>query len=237
LVVAFAVSIALHEIVAGFIPAAVPPPEPSREKVSQMTIVRLTPRPSPTPKPTPTPPPKYVHYSAVASAPAPREVTHRAAQARPRIPETHAIPTSAAPVPTGGQGAGAGDAAPGAGSPGTGGTGNGAGVTAPCGAVTFSDPHGSHFDSGTRGFFVDIRLTVHFPDGHAESQILDYPFYYASEATNPWSERNRSNPDFPTLLQRPPEALAAGEPPLVQYVVQHTSSDGFTLLDDCPGSH
>ena len=43
-----------------------------------------------------------------------------------------------------------------------------------------------------------------------------------------------ATPDFPMLMQPPPPALAAAEPPLVRYVVQHTAADGFTLLHDCP---
>jgi hypothetical protein len=110
----------------------------------------------------------------------------------------------------------------------------GAGGNEPCGYVDFSDPHGSHFDPQTRGFWVDIRMTVHFADGSSQSTLLDYPWYYPSEAANPWSQANLRDPNFLPRFQPPPAAKAAGEPPLVQYVIAHSTSDGLTLLNDCP---
>ena len=77
-------------------------------------------------------------------------------------------------------------------------------------------------------------MTVHFPDGHAESEILDYPWYYSGEAANPWSQRNREDPTFPTTFQEPPAARRASEPAIVQYVIEHTDAAGYTLLKDCP---
>jgi hypothetical protein len=104
----------------------------------------------------------------------------------------------------------------------------------PCGFVSFSDPHGSHYDPQTRGFWVDIRMSVRFPDGSDQSLILDYPWYYASEDANPWSDRNIRDPNFPTRFQSPPQEKIAGEPPLVKYVIAHSTPDGMTLLRDCP---
>ena len=73
---------------------------------------------------------------------------------------------------------------------GTQGNGNGAANGGqPCGFVTFSDPHGSQFDRHTHGFWVDIRMSVQLADGSRRSLILDYPWYYPSEAANPWSMR------------------------------------------------
>jgi hypothetical protein len=169
-------------------------------------------------------------------------VIHRIAAARPKPPEvSHARPVW--DLPAGAQGAGAGNKT-GAGSVGNGVAGNGAGDAGsgngaaggnePCGFVDFSDPHGSRFDSRTGGFWVDIRLSVHFPDGHSESLLLDYPWYYASEASNPWSNQNLNDPNFPTTFQVPPADKAANEPPLVQYVIAHTGPGGYTLLKDCP---
>ena len=106
--------------------------------------------------------------------------------------------------------------------------------TRPCGFVTFSDPHGSQYDPRTHGFWVDIRMSVHFADGSSQSMILDYPWYYPSEAANPWSDRNLRDPNFPTRFQQPPPEKATGEPPLVQYVMAHSTADGLTLLRDCP---
>jgi hypothetical protein len=104
----------------------------------------------------------------------------------------------------------------------------------PCGFVTFSDPHGSHYDTRTHGFWVDIRMSVHFADGSSQSMVLDYPWYYPSEADNPWSDQNLRDPNFPTRFQPPPVDKAGGEPPLVQYVVAHSTPEGMTLLKDCP---
>ncbi len=104
----------------------------------------------------------------------------------------------------------------------------------PCGFVTFSDPHGSQFDPRTRGFWVDIRMSVHFAGGAAQSMILDYPWYYPSEAANPWSDRNLTDPDFPMRFQPPPAEKIAGEPTLVKYVMERSTPDGMTMLRDCP---
>ena len=90
---------------------------------------------------------------------------------------------------------------------GTGARGRGNGATnadEPCGFVTFSNPHGSHYDPSTRGFWVDIRMAVHFSDGSSQSLMLDYPWYYSSEAANPWSDQNLKDPSFPTRFQAPP---------------------------------
>jgi hypothetical protein len=130
----------------------------------------------------------------------------------------------------------AGNGAAGA-SNGSGSQGTGNGATSrdePCGFVTFSDPHGSQYDPRTHGFWVDIRMSVHFADGTAQSMILDYPWYYTSEAANPWSDQNVKDPSFPTRFQPPPAGKIASEPPLVQYVVAHSTEDGLTLLRDCP---
>ncbi len=120
---------------------------------------------------------------------------------------------------------------------GSGTTGGGSGAAAgsePCGFVEFSDPHGSAFDARSRGFYVDIRMQVHFADGTSQSLVLDYPWYYSSEAANPWSDRNLRDPNFPTRFQPPPQSKLGNEPELVRYVIDHSTVDGMTLLKDCP---
>jgi len=77
-------------------------------------------------------------------------------------------------------------------------------------------------------------MSVHFADGSSHSVMLDYPWYYASEAANPWSDQNLKDPSFPTRFQPPPADKASSEPPLVQYVVTHSTRDGMTMLADCP---
>jgi hypothetical protein len=118
---------------------------------------------------------------------------------------------------------------------GTQGTGSDAATgSEPCGFVEFSDPHGSAFDAHTRGFYVDIRMRVHFADGTSQAVILDYPWYYSSEAANPWSDQNLRDPNFPTRFQSPPQSKLGNEPELVRYVIDHSTADGMTLLKDCP---
>lgn len=129
----------------------------------------------------------------------------------------------------------------GAGSGNGAGNGNGSGADAadgdqPCGFVTFSDPHGSRFDPQTHGFWVDIKMSVHFADGSLQSLALDYPWYYPSESANPWSEQNLRDPTFPTRFQSPPSEKLGSEPPLVQYVIAHSTPDGMTILRDCPAT-
>jgi len=241
-VVAVALSIGLHEIIAGFARNPAAPAAPPAETVHRVTIARIETRPTPTPKPKPvrTPAPLSpvapVHPRAASAAP--RAALRREGAARPVPREAQAASDVAAlPAAQDAEGAGTGQ---GAGSPGDGGTGSanaGAadGGNEPCGAVDFVG-HGVRYDAAAGGFFVAIKLVVHFPDGHAESLPLDYPFYYASAAENPFSEQNRNNPAVPVVLQTPPPALAAGEPALLQYVVKHTAAEGFTLLEQCPGT-
>ncbi len=242
LVLAAAISIAIHEAAAGLVPQAFWRPSPSQEVITRARIVRVAIHPlvaTPTPRPG-----RMATVLPVAAAPA---APHRAAAASPqpahasprRIAKLapshgrpiweaagsangHAIVASAGAGTNGSAGAGAaGDAAP-------------AGDTRPCGFVTFSDPHGSQYDSRSHGFWVDIRMAVRFSDGSTQSMILDYPWYYPNEAANPWSDANLHDPNFPTRFQKPPPEKAAGEPPLVQYVITHSTADGLTLLRDCP---
>ena len=247
---AFAISIAVHEVLAGLVP-----PSPTRaptqpEAVLRIAISRIAVAPSPTPTPKPPKPRRAISRARVIAptethvvahtttgVSARKEIVHRAGAARPKPPVvSHARPIWDLPV--GAQGAGAGKAA-GAGSLGTGGTGTGAGNsgtgggaaagTEPCGFVTFMDPHGAHYDPQTRGFWVDVQMSVHFPDGHSETLMLDYPWYYPNAAANPFQ-----NQDAPMLFQWPPTDKRPSEPPLVQYVMQHSAPPGITLLKDCP---
>jgi hypothetical protein len=165
-----------------------------------------------------------------------KEIVRRIAAARPKPQVLHVKPIWDLPVA--GQGAGAGKTV-GAGSIGNAGTGTGAGSsgtgtgaaagTEPCGFVEFMDPHGARYDPQTRGFWVDVQMSVHFPDGHSESQLLDYPWYYPSAAANPFEHES-----VPMLFQWPPTEQRESEPTLVQYVMSHSAAPGITLLKDCP---
>lgn len=256
MLVAFAAAIALHEIVAGFIPDPFTHKQDEPETVQHVTIARIvrtpTPKPSPTPSPTPppkTPPPQVTHKVAVVApiatpVPAPvgksatAEPIKRIAAARPKTPH---IQTSAKPtlyVPTGGQGAGAGNAS-GAGSVGTGqaGTGTGdqgtgaGGGGAPCGAVDFEARGRASFNAAT-GMYErsNIVATVHFSDGHSENVPLDWTWHFKSQDLDPFA-----NSATPMFFQFPPRDQRASEPDLVQYIMRYSSAGGSTKLkDDCP---
>jgi hypothetical protein len=239
---------------AGLIPADLFAIRPQPEQIARVRLVHVSERRVVMPTPPP-PPPPLSHARNVAPAQvrtiartvsgrsAPQRALHRAGAARPKPPAlAHTKPIWES-LPAGAQAAGAG-ARSGAGSLGSAGvaggaatSGNGSGAAAgnePCGFVEFSDPHGSRYDPRTGGFWVDIRMSVHFPDGRTESTMLDYPWYYPNEASNPWSDQNLNDPNFPTRFQTPPPDKRAGEPPLVQYVIEHSTPQGFTLLRDCP---
>ena len=239
--IALAIALVLHALVAAFVPGISAQREP--QIATRITRIRIEPRRTPAPAP----PRVRAHHFAPISAPAAvtasaahdltrkRETLHRNGAARPRIARAQSKPVWDT-VAAAGSGAGAGTGS-GAGSTGDGANGNGGGSgVQPCGFVDFADIHGSRYSPRTGGFYVDIRMSVHFSDGHAESIVLDYPFYYPSEAANPWSAQHRDDPTFPTRLQTPPPALAASEPPLVQYVLQHSGPEGTTLLEDCPSA-
>lgn len=135
---------------------------------------------------------------------------------------------------THGTGTGSGGAGHGTGSGGTGnGTGGYAASDEPCGFVEFTNINTPKYSNGA--FYQDIRMTVHYGGGTTESYNLDYPFYYPSEASFPWSDQNIKNVDYPVNFQFPPASKRASEPPIVQYVMNHSTPDGVTTLKDCKG--
>jgi hypothetical protein len=73
-----------------------------------------------------------------------------------------------------------------------------------------------------------VTLVVQFLDGSQQSIDLDYPFVYDSRADDPFI-----NEDIPARLQFPPPEKAATEPPLLQYVIAHTTRTGYTRLHAC----
>lgn len=242
LLAATIVAFALHGAFAWIVPALRTNPGP--ETVARITLARIQRRPNPTPSPAPTrksPPAIRARPASslpltdvrVRHAPAPR-----AGSLRPIVRST-AHARAEFDVPSGASGAGSGSQT------GTGGDGasrsgggdrggNGTGGAQPCGFVTFSDPDGSRYDAATGGFYVTIAMTVHYSNGGTASTALDYQWYYPSEAANPWSRRNRDDPNFPTTFQQPPPDKRDAEPSLVRYVMDHTSADGYTLLKECP---
>lgn len=239
LLAATIVALALHGAFAALVPAQ--GPNPGSESVAPITLARIERRPNPTPSPTPAAAPAIRAQPASSSPPTDVHVLHapapRPGSLRPIVRSTsHARLESDAP--SGGSGAGSGPQSGigGGGTSGSGGDrgGNGAGGAQPCGFVTFSDPEGSRYDAATGGFYVTIAMTVHYSNGGTASIALDYQWYYPSEAANPWSRRNRDDPNFPTTFQQPPPEKRDAEPGLVRYVMEHTSADGYTLLKECP---
>jgi hypothetical protein len=247
LLLAIAISIALHEVFAGLVPAGLTRTTAGREIVTRAQIMRVAvrARPAPTPRPVAV----VVQLHPIESA-TPRSIQAPPGKAAPhvtrsatsvRVASTERSDSKpvwdavAAGTRTGALAVANGKA----GAPSFGSVQNGDGEAAPsgnapCGFVTFSDPHGSQYDSRTRGFWVDIRMSVRFADGSLQSLILDYPWYYPSEATNPWSDQNLKDPNFPTRFQPPPPEKSAAEPQLVKYVIAHSTPEGLTLLRDCP---
>jgi hypothetical protein len=229
----------VHEIIAALVPGNAPP-SPPREIVGHVEVVRIARRRL-------SAAPRIVRIATVRPAPMHRIARHRARIGGHSASAAHApahrtaiVAYSGRPVWDTGSGRGIapnGVAGSGAQSAGAQGAGtDAASGKEPCGFVEFSDPHGSQYDRGTGGFYVDIRMSVHFADGSQQSMVLDYPWYYASENANPWSAHNIKDPNFPTRFQPPPAAKLSDEPQLVQYVAQHSTADGMTLLRDCQGA-
>lgn len=154
-------------------------------------------------------------------------------------PSAAPAPAAAAPESGTGGGIGAGSGS-GAGSGngtagGTGGTGLGAvNADVPCGYVEFIPVAPPRYVGGTA--YERIRATIHFRDGHRESEVFPYPWVYPDgEQTDPWSQTNlRNNPQAPVPAQLPPPGSnTARFPPLIRYILDHTTPTGHTSLPDC----
>ena len=264
LVLGIALSVAIIEIATMLIPArtkAVPQEQVERVTVARITRIehRVKPTPRPTPQPTPKPTPKpIVHTKVVAEThvqpkivnpgrPAQHQRIRRVASARPIVSTKYHSKPATIHVPTGGHGAGTSTTAKvetggvGPGGTGTGESGTGAGTGGapaahePCGFVDFIATQQAIHDSATGRVWENIEMIVHFPDGSQQSIDLDYPWYYPTDMDDPWSDYNeKHDPNAPTPFQFPPPNKSDGEPPLVQYVMQHTTKEGLTLLHDCP---
>jgi hypothetical protein len=251
-VVALALAVAIVEITAMSIPShTYTLTAPAIEQFTIAKLIHIQHRAKPTPKPKPTPLP-VVHAKLIAEthvqphvvnpgAPSQRQRIKRVASAAPLVRTRYHSKRVVEHVPMGGHGAGTSKLAKaetggiGPGGTGTGESGSGQGTGGappaqePCGYVDFV-PNGKPTDDPNTGRVWEyVAIVVHFPDGSAQSLDLDYPFYYPSEAQDPFIHDN-----LPATFQFPPPSQAANEPPLVQYVMKHTSADGYTLLRDCP---
>lgn len=246
LVVAFAIAIALEEIFAGLVPLRsltfVNQEQPEILTIAKLTRIEL--RPTPKPK-------VRVHVIAptnvqpkVVNPGKPSENQHvrRVASARPLVRTRYHSAPAHIHVPTGGHGAGTSKTATantggvGPGGTGTGesgaGTGTGGAPAAhePCGYVEFVPYDAPTIDSSTGRVLEHITMTVHFPDGTTQGVDLDYPFSYPSTTVDPFRIVNAKEATF----QFPPAGTS--QPDLVQYVMQHTSADGYTKLKPCPST-
>lgn len=219
-----------------------------------MVRITIQHKPKPTPKPTPTPRPKAKPITITKPNPI-RATPHPATPApaaraglAKSMPKTRYHAKRAvqhiAVAAHNGAGAGTGTHGTGRGSVGTtgngtstGGIGRGTGGYAagdePCGFVEFTNINTPKYSNGA--FYQDIRMTVHYGDGTTQAYNLDYQFYYPSEAAFPWSDQNIKNQDYPVNFQFPPADKRASEPPVVQYVMRHSTPDGVTTLKDCKG--
>jgi hypothetical protein len=258
---AFAISIALNEIVIGLLHRSSPAVETHVEPTI-ITIAHRTPPPTPPPipKPTPTPtPPPIVHvipHATIAPHPqvaaartkAPKEKTHGGSVSRRANPKVdvyaelshndlgHAQGITGAGTGTGvGPGDGGGDAGNAQGN-GTGGNGTGdVNANTPCGVVDFRPPGFTDVRGTT--YYETIDAIVHFPDGHTETARFPYKWKYPDgERTDPWSATNmREHPTMVTPAQTPPPSIDPTTlSPVIQYILQHTNDRGVTGLQPCP---
>lgn len=247
LLLGIALAIALEEIIAAVVPAHLTPPaQTERVVTTSVQIVRTT----PTPKPTPLP---VVHARKVAqtqrqattvSPAAPSKPQHiRRVASAPSVAHVHPHP-HLVPIKTGGHGAstsvakaltgGVGNGQTGSGVSGSGaGTGGAAAAHEPCGEVDFQPTSNPIVDPATGRIWEHMEMMVHFPDGSVQSVPLDYPWYYPSREQDPFMPGNAS---VPATFQPPPPDQRANQPPLVAYVIAHSTPDGYTLLRDCPGA-
>lgn len=249
-VVAFAAAIAIHEIIAWMFPwHTTSIPEATVETVTIAKLTRIERRPTPRPSPTPKP---VVHTKIIAEThvrptlvnpgtPSEHQHIRRVASARPLVrTRFHSKPT--VHVPMGGHGVGTskvakaetGGVGPGGNGTGESGNGNGTGgapqAQEPCGAVYFEPTGQPTIDQSTGQIWERVSAIVHFPDGSTQNDVLDYPFYYSSRAADPFFPENAQ---LPALFQPPPASQRASEPAIVQYIMAHSSADGYTKLRDC----
>lgn len=141
---------------------------------------------------------------------------------------------------TGAQGAGAGGNAgsgdTGAGA-GEGGTGSGAGL-APCGSPYIRRRGEIKTYGGLEHVNVSIQLELR-NGTRSNEEMLPYPLLYRNDAESPFSDQNRNDPRFATVLIQPPplEFDRSRLSPLVAEVLAHTTPDGYTSFGPCPAEN
>ncbi len=243
---------ALEVILAGrsWPPAAAPP---ERIIASNVVLERAAPTPSPTPRPRPTPPPAApvvhvtpapvqraapaaVHHAGGVSAAAPRSehaAVHRAVT-RPKATGTSGVAFAPGRGTGAGSGSGTGDDAGSGAGDGSGGNGMGAvNADTPCGDVDFIPDDKPRIVGDVS--YETIRATVHYPDGHQDSDDFPYPWVYADYMdADPWSPLNVRK-TTPIAAQLPPPGSDTHRyPELIRYILDHTTPAGWTILQPCP---
>ncbi|NNM99202.1 MAG: hypothetical protein HKL91_05345 [Candidatus Eremiobacteraeota bacterium] len=244
---ALVIAIALHALFASILPG-VPSLRAARTtppaRIHVLRVARIAPTPTPKPSTAPIAPVASQAVQPIAQAVSGAEAAKRhihAAGAASVTPPPIAPPVAPAPIPSSaGQSAGAGTRS-GAGSLGTGGTGSGAAATGsgsgasagviPCGYVNIIALQRERVGEYVR---VHVEISVRLSDGSAQVARLDYPFLYPNDIGDPFSPEHLNDPNYPVTFQTPPPELRATEPPLVQYVIAHSTPEGFTVLKPCP---
>jgi hypothetical protein len=264
MIVAVAVAIAFHEVLLALVHGPASPSETEDNAVATQIVIQAPPSPSPSPRPTPrptptppvtpeprrTPPPRSTPAAVkqIAGRAKGKPAAHRhgggAHRAVPRLATTgtYAAPHAAGAGTTAAAGNGNGpqSGTGGQNGNGTGGQGNGNGpvnADTPCGIVEFKPTAAPKYSSdGTAS--EPVEATVTFPDGHREAARFPYPWIYPNgEQTDPWSNTNLKDPNFVTTLRFPPAGSDTSTyPPLIQYILKHTDSQGYTNLQPCPQS-
>ena len=213
------------------------------EEAPATTVVLERAPATPSPPP-PTAPPTVKPIPRASFAPVPQRAAPRAMHASGgghAAPVTHPKIAPPAVIVAGsgggaGTGNGAGEGAGNAGGSGNGTGGNGSGsvnADAPCGSVDlipFQLP--DHTGAMT---YEHIQATVTFPDGHQESAEFPYRWPYADPGDDPWSPRNIASTSFLTRVLPPPYGADTRRyPEVIRYILDHTRSDGTTVLQECP---
>jgi hypothetical protein len=249
---AIAISIALHEVVAGLWPRrTAPPPEPTvvAERI-KLERPRPTPRPTPHPTPRPTPhatpaaqytlaPRVVVHAPAAKAAATPTHILGGAAAhkrivhatpppTKPQAPPVSLAEGEHAGMQNGGSGTGAGA---GAGTGGLAGSGTGSGTTGNGDAGdTNAAPCGAvdlipiHVSYKADGTSIQtVSATITLRDGEVQTGDFPYPFIYKSEKENPFVNEAATTRGGGALVQLPPPGTDVSKfPATVQVVLAHT---------------
>jgi hypothetical protein len=266
LIVAAAIAIAFHEILLGLVHGPAPASDTETTGATTRIVVeappspspRPTPKPTPTPRATPPPTPEPRRTPPPRSTPAPvRQIAgrtkgaparHHGGGARKAVPRiattgTYANPNASGVGTSPATGVGTGPqpgTGGGQGGNGNGNQGNGNGAVnaeTPCGVVDFVPVLAPRYSNGTASETVVAK--VRFPDGHQEAATFPYPWIYPDgEQNDPWSNTNLKNPNYGDVTLRfpPPGSDPSTYPPLIQYILSHTDSQGFTNLHPCPPS-